>query len=226
MERSLAASLSAIGGSHRVKILGIKHLAIAVSDCDAALARYQQFLGVGMDTKPRDLVVGGSREAHFDFGDVQIQLCQSLTPDHRFARFIAEHGEGLHHTCLSVDDVARCRRALPGRRRHPQGVQSLRRDRRARAPRGLDRLPGGRLRARHGDRVHAGLSGRRNAGALPSKRGINNALDTTRNREVENGVMAINPAAARALQGPFRTWQTGPLGPGVGGTDAGQLRWK
>jgi methylmalonyl-CoA/ethylmalonyl-CoA epimerase len=88
-----------------VKILGIKHLAIAVSDCDDALAQYQRFLGVGLDTTPRDLVTGGSREAHFDFGDVQIQLCQSLTPDHRFAQFINEHGEGLHHACLSVDDV-------------------------------------------------------------------------------------------------------------------------
>ena len=69
-------------------ILGIKHLAIAVSDCDAALAHYQRFLGVGLDAKPRDLVKGGSREAHFRFGDVEIQLCQSLTPDHRFAEFI------------------------------------------------------------------------------------------------------------------------------------------
>src|SRR3954463_13378468 len=105
MGRWLVASLGATGGSHEVKILGIKHLAIAVSDCDAALARYQQFLGVGMDTQPRDLVVGGSREAHFDFGDVPIQLCQSLTPDPRFAQFIAKHGEGLHPPCLSVDDV-------------------------------------------------------------------------------------------------------------------------
>lgn len=88
-----------------MKILGIKHLAIAVKDCDAALAQYQRFLGVGMDAQPRDLLKGGSREAHFNFGDVEIQLCQSLTPDHRFAQFIEEFGEGLHHTCLSVDDI-------------------------------------------------------------------------------------------------------------------------
>ena len=88
-----------------MKILGVKHLAIAVKDCDAALARYQQFLGIDPGIQPRDLVKGGSREAHFMFGDVQIQLCQSLTPDHRFAQFIEQHGEGLHHTCLSVDDV-------------------------------------------------------------------------------------------------------------------------
>ena len=35
----MVANLGATGGSHRVKILGIKHLAMAVSDCDAALAR-------------------------------------------------------------------------------------------------------------------------------------------------------------------------------------------
>lgn len=88
-----------------MRILGIKHLAIAVSDVDAALAQYQRFLGVGLDVTPRDLVKGGSREAHFMFGDVEIQLCQSLTPDHRFAEHIRKHGEGLHHTCLSVDNV-------------------------------------------------------------------------------------------------------------------------
>ena len=88
-----------------MEILGIKHLAIAVSDVDAALAQYQRFLGVGLDAAPRDLVKAGSREAHFMFGDVQIQLCQSFDADHRFAQFIAEHGEGLHHACLSVDNI-------------------------------------------------------------------------------------------------------------------------
>jgi methylmalonyl-CoA/ethylmalonyl-CoA epimerase len=88
-----------------MKILGVKHLAIAVSNTDEAMARYTKFLGVEPKVGPKDLLKGGSREAHFDFGDVEIQLCQSLTPDHRFAKFIEQHGEGLHHTCLSVDNV-------------------------------------------------------------------------------------------------------------------------
>ena len=88
-----------------MEILGVKHLAIAVSNVDDALAQYQRFLGVGLDSQPRDLVKGGSREAHFMFGDVQIQLCQSFEPDHRFAQHIAQHGEGLHHACLSVDHI-------------------------------------------------------------------------------------------------------------------------
>jgi methylmalonyl-CoA/ethylmalonyl-CoA epimerase len=88
-----------------MQVLGIKHLAIAVSDVDAALAQYQRFLGIDPDITPRDLAKGGSREAHFMLGDVQIQLCQSFEPEHRFARHIAAHGEGLHHACLSVDDI-------------------------------------------------------------------------------------------------------------------------
>jgi len=88
-----------------MEILGIKHLAIAVNDVDTALERYRDFLGVADGVEPRDLVKAGSREAHFMFGDVQIQLCQSFDVDHRFARHIREHGEGLHHACLSVDDI-------------------------------------------------------------------------------------------------------------------------
>jgi methylmalonyl-CoA/ethylmalonyl-CoA epimerase len=88
-------------------ILGIKHMAIAVNNVDEALKQYQRFLGVSNEVEPMDLVKGGSREAHFDLGDVQIQLCQSYEPDHRFARHIAEHGEGLHHMCLSVAGIER-----------------------------------------------------------------------------------------------------------------------
>jgi methylmalonyl-CoA/ethylmalonyl-CoA epimerase len=88
-----------------VTVLGIKHLAIAVANVDEALARYQQFLGVAEGATARDLTKAGSREAHFFLGDVQIQLCQSYESDHRFARFIAEHGEGLHHACLSVANI-------------------------------------------------------------------------------------------------------------------------
>jgi methylmalonyl-CoA/ethylmalonyl-CoA epimerase len=88
-----------------MNILGIKHLAIAVENVDEAQARYQRFLGVPADIEPVDLEKAGSREAHFNFGDVEIQLCQSYEPDHRFARHIAAHGEGLHHVCLSVEDI-------------------------------------------------------------------------------------------------------------------------
>ena len=89
-----------------MRILGIKHLAIAVSNADEATAQYQRFLGLDPTAiTMKDLAKAGSREAHFFFGDVQIQLCQSYQSNHRFAQHIAEHGEGLHHACLAVDNI-------------------------------------------------------------------------------------------------------------------------
>ena len=52
-----------------------------------------------------DWSAGKSKEAHFKFGEVEIQLCESTDPEGRFAKHINEHGEGLQHMCLIVDDI-------------------------------------------------------------------------------------------------------------------------
>lgn len=84
---------------------GIKHIAMAVSDVDAALAGYQRLLGVGFDARRYELGKAGSREAHFNIGDVEFQLCQSVDADGRFNDYIRAHGQGVHHICFTVDDV-------------------------------------------------------------------------------------------------------------------------
>jgi methylmalonyl-CoA/ethylmalonyl-CoA epimerase len=82
----------------------IKHMAIAVNDVDAAAASYASLLGAG-DARRFEWEAGQSREAHFDFGEVEIQLCQSTDPAGRFAQHIERHGEGVQHVCLEVDDI-------------------------------------------------------------------------------------------------------------------------
>ncbi|HVA88875.1 MAG TPA: VOC family protein [Chloroflexota bacterium] len=82
----------------------IKHMAVAVKDVDAALATYQQRLGVG-EARRLEWAKGRSREAHFPFGEVEIQLCQSTDPEGRFAQHIAHYGEGVQHMCLEVDNI-------------------------------------------------------------------------------------------------------------------------
>jgi methylmalonyl-CoA/ethylmalonyl-CoA epimerase len=83
----------------------IKHMAVAVRDVDAALATYERRLGV-RDARRLEWSKGRSREAHFFFGEVEIQLCQSTDPEGRFAQHIARYGEGVQHMCLQVDDIA------------------------------------------------------------------------------------------------------------------------
>jgi methylmalonyl-CoA/ethylmalonyl-CoA epimerase len=79
-------------------------MAVAVKDVDAALEQYQRRLGIEQ-ARRLEWEKGRSREAHFQLGDVEIQLCQSLDPDGRFAQHIARHGEGVQHICLAVDDI-------------------------------------------------------------------------------------------------------------------------
>lgn len=82
----------------------IKHMAVAVADVDAAVAQYQELLGID-EPKRGEWKEGRSREAHFFLGEVQIQLCQSTDPEGRFAQHIARSGEGVQHICLEVDNL-------------------------------------------------------------------------------------------------------------------------
>src|SRR5882762_5671335 len=79
-------------------------MAVAVADVDAAVGAYERRLGV---TEPRrvEWAQGKSKEAHFAFGEVEIQLCESTDPEGRFAQHIARYGEGVQHICLEVDDI-------------------------------------------------------------------------------------------------------------------------
>lgn len=86
-------------------VLGIKHMAFAVRDAEMALAQYAKFLGVPSDTPIVEYAKSRNRVALFTLGGVEYQLCQSMDADGRFARFIAEHGEGLHHICYAVADI-------------------------------------------------------------------------------------------------------------------------
>lgn len=86
-------------------VFSIKHIAFAVANVEEALKKYQHIMDIGEGAKVRVLERAGSREAHFMVGDVQYQLCESMTPDHRFAQHINKYGESVHHICYSVADV-------------------------------------------------------------------------------------------------------------------------
>jgi len=46
------------------------------------------------------------RTALIPAGDASIELLESTTPDSPVGRFLARHGEGLHHVALHVDDIS------------------------------------------------------------------------------------------------------------------------
>ena len=86
-------------------VKSIKHMAFAVRNAEAALKTYQQFLGVPENTPVEEYPKSRNRVALFELGGTEYQLCQSMDDDGRFASWIKEHGEGLHHICYAVTDI-------------------------------------------------------------------------------------------------------------------------
>ncbi len=86
-------------------VLGIKHMAFAVRDARRALESYQRLLGVPADAKVVEYQGSRNRVALFELAGIEFQLCESMDGDGRFASWIEEHGEGLHHICYQVADL-------------------------------------------------------------------------------------------------------------------------
>ncbi len=86
----------------------VSHVGIAVSDLDAAIESYSRLLGRGPEAI-KEVPGMGVRVALFSGDDPdggQVELLAALK-DNSISRFLARHGEGLHHICIYVDDIER-----------------------------------------------------------------------------------------------------------------------
>lgn len=90
---------------NRFGIEQIHHLAIAVANIEKSLELWKDKLGFVPDV--RDFPELKMREAAFYVGEVQIQIYQSTEPGLRFSKWVEENGEGLHHVCFQVTDLAK-----------------------------------------------------------------------------------------------------------------------
>lgn len=96
---------------------GMDHLAIAVSDTDEALKIWRDRFGfpVLFQETVND---GAILLTHLDLGNVHLQLVQPLVEKHPLRDWLRDHGAGLHHFCLRVEDVGA---ALDGAHGLPSG---------------------------------------------------------------------------------------------------------
>ena len=87
-----------------VKLLNLDHVAIAVRDLDAAVESYRQRYGV--EPLYREVVEAqGVEEAMIPVGGSFVQLLEPLGEDTPVGKFLARHGEGLHHVAYAVADI-------------------------------------------------------------------------------------------------------------------------
>ena len=82
----------------------IDHVAIAVADLDAAIAefgRLYQAEPIGRET----VADQGVEEAMIAIGGSHVQLLRPLDEGSPVGRFLARHGEGLHHIAFAVPNI-------------------------------------------------------------------------------------------------------------------------
>ncbi|MDQ3963421.1 MAG: methylmalonyl-CoA epimerase [Actinomycetota bacterium] len=82
----------------------VEHIALAVSDLDAAIAHYSDVWGLEVSHRER-VEDQGVEEALLPLGESFLQLLGPTGPDTTVGKFIARKGEGLHHIAYEVDDL-------------------------------------------------------------------------------------------------------------------------
>lgn len=82
----------------------IEHIALAVSDLQAAVNHYKDVWG--LDVEHQEVVEDqGVEEVTLPLGASYLQLLAPTGPDSTVAKFIDRRGEGLHHIAYEVDDL-------------------------------------------------------------------------------------------------------------------------
>ncbi len=93
---------------------GLDHVAILVSDLDAAIALYRDVYGLAL-SEVEEVPTEKVKVAIFGHGAGRIELVSPTGPDSPMAKAIERRGEGLHHICLEVPDIAGAMAALRAR---------------------------------------------------------------------------------------------------------------
>jgi methylmalonyl-CoA epimerase len=82
----------------------IDHLGIAVKSLAAAKGIYEK---LGLSVSPEEIVEQEKvRLVMVPVGESRLELLEPTSEDSTIAKFIAKRGEGLHHVCMRVPDLA------------------------------------------------------------------------------------------------------------------------
>ena len=81
----------------------LDHLGIAVKSIEQARTFYQ---ALGLTVLDEDSDEEGVLSAMIPLGDSRLRLLQPLNDATALGKYLQQHGEGLHHFALHVDDIS------------------------------------------------------------------------------------------------------------------------
>jgi methylmalonyl-CoA/ethylmalonyl-CoA epimerase len=81
----------------------IDHLGIAVNSIEQARRLYE---ALGLTVLEQEEEDEGMRSVMIPVGESRLRLLEPLDKGTGLGKFLAQHGEGLHHLALHVDDIS------------------------------------------------------------------------------------------------------------------------
>jgi methylmalonyl-CoA epimerase len=82
----------------------LDHIAIAVVDLEAAIARFVDDFGIQLAGR-EDVPSASTSTAFLPIEGTQIELIYPIEGEGPVAKFLAKRGGGLHHLCFETDDI-------------------------------------------------------------------------------------------------------------------------
>lgn len=89
----------------------VHHVALIVASIDEALTLWRDTLGLELETV-MDIPTDRVRIAFLGVGESKIELVEPTDDTTGVARFLASKGEGFHHVCFEVSNLAEALRGL------------------------------------------------------------------------------------------------------------------
>lgn len=90
----------------QIRRLGrIHHAAVVVERMESALGFWRDSLGLELEVV-EDMAHDGVRIAFLPVGESKIELVEPTDDTTGVARFLAKSGEGFHHVCFEVENLA------------------------------------------------------------------------------------------------------------------------
>lgn len=87
-----------------MKILGIEHIGIAVKNIKDTSCFWNDILGIEF-TGQESVLDQKVETSIYNTGSGKIELLEPLSDDSVIKKFLDRKGEGVHHICLTVDNI-------------------------------------------------------------------------------------------------------------------------
>jgi methylmalonyl-CoA/ethylmalonyl-CoA epimerase len=98
-----------------VSVGPIHHIAIVVRSIEEALPRYRELFGLKPESDPTIFAPQRVRLCFLPTGpdpSARLELVEPIDDESGVARYLAAHGEGVHHVCFLTDNLPRSLEAL------------------------------------------------------------------------------------------------------------------